>query len=39
VNVRISFNFFSSTEVVQGVHTEHKECVDEICLDSEAQNR
>jgi hypothetical protein len=28
VNVRISFNCFSSVEVVQGVHTEHKECID-----------
>jgi hypothetical protein len=39
MNVRISFNCFSSTEVVQGVHTKHKECIDRICLDSEAQKR
>jgi hypothetical protein len=39
VNVRISFNCFSSVEVVQGVHTECKECVDGICFDSEAQKR
>jgi hypothetical protein len=39
VNVRISFNCFSSIEVVQGVQTEHKECVNGICFDSEAQKR
>jgi hypothetical protein len=36
VNVSISFNCFSSVKLVQGVHTERKECVDEICFDSEA---
>jgi hypothetical protein len=39
VNVRISFNCFSSVKVVQGVHTERKECVDRICFGSEAQKR
>jgi hypothetical protein len=37
VHVRISFNCFSFVEVVQRVHTEHKECVNEICFDFEAQ--
>jgi hypothetical protein len=27
MNDRISFNCFSPVEVVQGVHTEHNECV------------
>jgi hypothetical protein len=39
MNVSISFNCFSSVESVQGVHTKHKEYVDEICFVSEAQNR
>jgi hypothetical protein len=38
-DVGISFNCFSSIESVQGVHTEHKECVDEICFYSEDQKR
>jgi hypothetical protein len=36
VNVRISFNCFSSAEVVQGLQIECKECVDGICFGSEA---
>jgi hypothetical protein len=39
MNVRISFNCFSFAEVVQGVHTETKECVDGICSGSEAHKR
>jgi hypothetical protein len=30
VNIRISFNCFSFVEVVQGVHTECKECMTEF---------
>jgi hypothetical protein len=39
VNVNISFNCLSFVESVQGVHTEHKECVDGICFGFEAQKR
>jgi hypothetical protein len=39
VNVRISFKCFSYVEVVQGVQTEHKECIDRIFFSSEAQKR
>jgi hypothetical protein len=39
LNVRISFNCFSSIEVVQGVHTKHKECINRICFDSKTQKR
>jgi hypothetical protein len=39
VNVGISFNCFSSVEVVQGVHIERKEYINGICFDSEAQKR
>jgi hypothetical protein len=39
VNVRISFNCFSSVELVQGMHTESKECVNEIFFDFEPQKR
>jgi hypothetical protein len=39
VNVRISFNCFSSVEVVQGVHIEHKECINMIYFDSKDQKR
>jgi hypothetical protein len=39
VNVSISFNCFSSVDLVQGVHTECKECVEGICFDYKAQKR
>jgi hypothetical protein len=39
MNVSISFNCFSSVELVHGVNTERKECIDGIYFDSEAQKR
>jgi hypothetical protein len=39
MNAWISFNCFSSVEALQGVNTEHKECIDRICFSSKAQKR